>query len=177
LGSGAGWVFALMALGWTGLSQLPSAENLPIDDQGFQLPSSASIQGTGTSGKKAKILLTPEERFFSDPRSVYVNWSFVEPAEAPAFAVRGYAKPSPEQVATALIDGQKLLAPYAPQTAQGVIAIPVSAGDVRGIMLYDVKRRMLVERRIFKLDQLPSVERSWHALDRRKFFISVSLRI
>jgi hypothetical protein len=97
-----------------------------------------------------------------------VKWRFQEPAEAPALPVRGYARPTPEQVATALIDGQKLLAPYAPQTAQGVIAVPVATSDEPGIMLYDVKRRMLLERRIFKLEQLPQLDGSWHELDRRK---------
>jgi hypothetical protein len=162
LGSGVGWLLVLGGLGWSGWSHVPDA-----------VPSAQALQLSDApravaESEKPKILLTPEERFFSDPRSVYVDWNFEEPSEAPALPIRGYAKPTPEQVATALIDGQKLLAPYAPQTAQGIIAIPVAASDQPGVMLYDVRRRMLLERRIFKLEQLPTADRSWHELDRRK---------
>ena len=166
LGTGAGWVFAAMALGWGGWSHVPEDLKPSLIDEAEEV-AKAPAAGDNTSGKP-KIVLTPEEQFFTDPRSVYVNWSFVEPDEAPALPVRGYAKPTPEQVATALIDGQKLLAPYAPQTAQGVIAVPVATADEPGVMLYDVKRRMLLDRRIFKLEQLPRTERSWYELERKK---------
>jgi hypothetical protein len=162
LGSGAGWLLVIGGLGWTGWSHVPDTASVP---QAYKLPGEAGAAG---DSEKPKIVLTPEERFFSDPRSVYVDWKFEAPAEVPVLAVRGYVKPTAEQVATALIDGQKLLAPYAPQTAHGIIAIPVATSDQPGVMLYDVKRRMLLERRIFKLDQLPAADRSWHELDRRK---------
>ncbi|ATC65294.1 hypothetical protein CMV30_15805 [Nibricoccus aquaticus] len=167
LGSGLGWLLAVGALGWTGWSHMPQAETAPEGSElANQLPGVAGDPARPVG--KPKTVLTSEEQFFSDPRSVYVSWNFEEPDEAPALPVRGYAKPTPEQVATALIDGQKLLAPYAPQTAQGVIAIPVATSDEPGVMLYDVKRRMLLERRIFKLEQLPATDRSWHELNRRK---------
>lgn len=168
IGSASGWVMVMGVLVWTGWWHLPAST------PGGSGPRSTRATGSGVAGpaalndKTPKVMLTTEERFFSDPRSVYAPWNFQEPLNAPSLPVRGYARPTPEQVATALIDGQKLLAPFAPQTAQGVIAIPVPTGNEPGIMLYDVKRRMLVERRIFKLEQLPADERSWHELNRRK---------
>jgi hypothetical protein len=164
-GSGAGWLIVAAVLGWTSWSGSPSnATALNPVDAGTDY----ATDPTHTPHEK-KIVLTPEERFFSDPRSAYVSWDFPEPDHAPALPVSGYAIPTPEQVAMALIDGQKLLAPYAPHTASGVIAVPVAAGLRHpGVMLYDVKRRNLVERRIFTLDQLPDADRSWHELDHRK---------
>ncbi len=166
LAAGAGWFFAAVAFGWAGWSHMPETMKPSINTDGGT--EAVAAEAAAMESGKPKIVLTSEEQFFSDPRSVYVSWSFVEPAEAPELPVRGYAKPTPEQVATALIDGQKLLAPYAPQTAQGVIAIPVATSDEPGIMLYDIKSRMLMDRRIFKLEQLPQEERTWHALDRQK---------
>ena len=168
LGSASGWLLVMGVLGWTGWSHLPASVPTSVETE----QADSGVPGVSTPAaaddKKPKIVLTAEERFFSDPRSVYAPWNFEEPLNAPSLPVRGYAKPTAEQVATALIDGQKLLAPFAPQTAHGVIAIPVPTSTEPGIMLYDVKRRMLVERRIFKLEQLPVDERSWHELNRRK---------
>jgi hypothetical protein len=166
-GTVASWTLVLATLGWLAWPNLPASKS-PLESAYRQLPEITDA-GPKPAGGKPKILLTTEERFFSDPRSVYVNWSFEEPSYAPPLPVRGYAKPTPEQVATALIDGQKLVAPYAPQTARGVIAVPViTENNEPSVMLYDVKKRMLLDRRIFKLDQFPEVERSWHDLDRRK---------
>jgi len=126
----------------------------------------AHVSGTQT---RPALLLTPEERFFTDPRLVYVPWNFLEPAWAPALPVRGYAKPTAEQAAMALVDAQKLLAPFPPQGAKGVIAVPAltSRGEA-GLMLYDVKSRCLLDRRIYRLDQLPAESRVWYEVDQRK---------
>ena len=130
-----------------------------------------NAEASGVSGTPTRpaLLLTPEERFFTDPRLVYVPWNFPEPVRAPALPVRGYVKPTAEQTAMALIDARKLLAPFPPQGAKGVIAVPAmtSRGEA-GLMLYDVKSKRLLDRRIYRLDQLPADSRVWYEVDQRK---------
>ncbi len=166
-GAVGSWLLIAGMSVWTAWSISPPADpSLPPD---LAQATDAAPDGRPAEPVRPKITLTSEEIFFSDPRSLYESWAFEEPAQAPALAVRGYAKPTPEQVAAALIDGQKLLAPYAPQTARGVIAVPVTLeNDEPGIVLYDVTRRMLLDRRIFKLEKLPTPDRSWHELERVK---------
>jgi hypothetical protein len=163
-GTVGSWVLVTGMSVWTALSiSSPEDPRLPTD---HAHAGDVAPDGRPAEPVRPKITLTSEEIFFSDPRSLYESWAFEEPAQAPALAVRGYAKPTPEQVAAALIDGQKLLAPYAPQTARGVLAVPVLLeNDEAGVVLYDVTRRMLLDRRIFKLEKLPAPERSWHELE------------
>ena len=163
-GAVAGWLVVLGAFAWAGWSRMPE----PPPDLVSEQRSPAENAQAGSAPAKPKIALNAEERFFSDPRSAYVDWNFPEPETVPPLLVRGYARPTAEQVALALVDGQKLLAPFAPRSAHGIIAIPVATKTEPGVMLYDVEKRMLIDRRIFKLEQLPESERTWHALDNQK---------
>jgi len=158
------WTIAAVAFGWNLVSFEQRARSAAIAAEVELRERTEHI----AEEEKAKSPYTPEQRFFTDPHVSKEPWPFEEPAEAPTLWVRGYATPAPEQVANALIDGWKLLTPFTPNTTRGIIAVPVATGTSEpGVVLYDAQRKVLLDRRIYKLDQLPEAARTWHQMDGR----------
>ncbi len=158
------WLVVLVILIWSIVSHGNAKAASSAEEQRIRERLSAETP----ADEKPATPFTSEQRFFTDPQVSKEPWPFEEPAEAPTLWVRGYSTPTPEQVANALIDGWKLLMPYTPNSASGVIAVPVATDTSEpGVVLYDTRRKMLLDRRIYKLDQLPEMERTWHQMDGR----------
>jgi hypothetical protein len=165
LGAATGWLLLVIGAGWTAWQYSPG---LGISWARETRAGAPTLVGPPEPARDDKPVLTSEQRFFGDPRTLMEPWKFQEPTEAPPLPVRGVSKPTAEQIAGALIDGQRLLAPFPPAKVTGVIAVPVAAANEAGVMLYDAIERRLVERRIFQLEKFPDKARTWHELDRRK---------
>jgi hypothetical protein len=165
----AGWVLAGLVLLWSGLSRFeprfaPSHESSAVSDDLL----SSKAPTPGKNALKPKPELSAEERFFGNPQLQNEPWTFSEPSTVPRLTVTGYVTPTAQQIAAGLVDGQRLLYTYIPSQTQGVVAVPVAHDGSPAFLLYDARKRQLVERRIYRVATLPAVTPTWYQLDDRK---------
>jgi len=113
--------------------------------------------------------LSPDEYFYGDPRKLPRRWNVAKPSEAPAISVARVKPASSDEVAEALIDGQRLLLPYQQNSVDALIAVPVGGGDGSGLMLYDGRNRRVIAREVLQPAQRPA-DKSWFEVDKLKVF-------
>ncbi len=112
---------------------------------------------------------TQEENFFGDAKKPLRRWDVVKPASAPAVSLEKAMPADPDEVAAALIDGQRLLLSYKQNSIDAIIAVPVAGKNGSGLILYDGRNRRVIGRRVLLPSQLPS-EKSWFEVDKLKVF-------
>jgi hypothetical protein len=164
-GSLAGWVFVVLLLvagHWTphGNKTTPDLDPKAADAMAIE----NSMRAAPADAK-----LTPEEYFSGDPRKPPARWNVAKPAAAPAIPVAKVKPASSDEVAAAMIDGQRLLLPYQQNSVDALIAVPVSGGNGSGLILYDGRNRRVVGRQVLLPSQLPSKE-SWFEVGKLKVF-------
>ncbi len=155
------WMIPLFLLGpAVGVHIVPAAEvNRGDQEVAGSSPASAEVGPDGLS--------VAERRFFERPDRQYVVWEHTPPETAPAAPIMGTFEASPQQVAGALVAGQKLLLPYDLQSVNSLIAVPVSEDAELALMIYDGQLRALADRRVWVLKDRPE-PRSWLAVNRYK---------
>lgn len=112
---------------------------------------------------------TLEDVFYDNPVSPRARWSVARPEAAPSVPLVAVKPATPDDVARALIDGQRLLLPYQQSTVDALIAVPVGEKDGSGIMLYDGRNRRVLERQVLLPAQRPA-EKSWFEIEQLKVF-------
>jgi hypothetical protein len=74
---------------------------------------------------------------------------------------------TPDQVAFALVEGERELLPYRRRTVQPLIAVRVPTETGAGLVLFDSREGTVAERRVYLIGQMPPT-RSWFALDQNQ---------
>jgi hypothetical protein len=137
----------------------------------LQDPKAAAIRAIESAMKPAPSSekLTPEEYFFNDPKTPKLRWDIPKPETAPSTRLARVKSASSEDVASVLIDGQKLLLSYQPNSVDTLIAVPVVGKDGSGFMLYDGHNRRVIGRKVLMPTELPK-DKSWFEVDSMKVF-------
>ena len=104
---------------------------------------------------------------FGDPRRSRIAWDLPKPATVPPVAVERILVATPDQVAFALVEGERELLPYRRRTVQPLIAVRVPTETGAGLVLFDSREGTVVERRVYLIGQMPPT-RSWFALDQNQ---------
>ncbi|MFT3780824.1 MAG: hypothetical protein QM790_02340 [Nibricoccus sp.] len=112
---------------------------------------------------------TPEEMFYDDPNAPRVPWKVSKPASAQSAAITRLKPATSDEVALALVEGQRLLLPYQRSTIDSVIAVPLGNTPGSGLMLYDGRNRRVIAKSVVMPSQMPT-EKSWFEIDRLKIF-------
>ncbi len=97
---------------------------------------------------------------FGDPRNPRVAWSLAKPARVPPAGVKGIRVATPEQVAFALVEGERELLPFLRRTVKPLIAVRVAAEGGIGLILFDGADGTVAERRVYLVGQVPAPS-SW----------------
>jgi hypothetical protein len=100
---------------------------------------------------------------FGDPRRKRIAWDIPPPATMPPVHVDKVIVATPDQVAYALVEGEKELLAYLRHTVQPLIAIRVPTGTGMGFILFDSRDATVSERRVYMVSQMPPL-RSWFQL-------------
>ena len=161
----AGWAFIVLVLlagHWKPHGQSPAPDLDP------QAAAALAIENA-MKAAPADAKLTPEEYFSGDPRKPPARWNVAKPAAAPTIPVAKIKPASSDEVAAAMIDGQRLLLPYQQNSVDALIAVPVAGRDGSGLILYDGRNRRVIGRQVLLPSQLPS-EKSWFEVDKLKVF-------
>jgi len=164
MGPLAGWAFVallLIAGHWK-----PHGGTVPELD-----PKSAAALAIENAMKAAPAdaKLTPEEYFYGDPSKPPARWNIAKPVSAPAVPIARVKPATPDDVATALIEGQRLLLPYQQKSVDALIAVPVNGSNGSGLILYDGRNRRVIGRELLLPAQLPA-KKSWFEVDKLKIF-------
>jgi len=164
LGTMAGWSFIVLLIvagHWTS----HRAVSLEVDPNAA---AAIAIEKAMTAAP-ASEKLTPDDYFYGDPSKLPQRWNVAKPSVAPAIPVARVKPASSDEVAAALIDGQRLLLPYQQNSVDALIAVPVGSSDGSGLMLYDGRNRRVIARQVLQPTQLPA-DRSWFEVDKLKVF-------
>jgi hypothetical protein len=102
---------------------------------------------------------------FGDPRRRQIDWDIPRPAVVPTVDVGKILPATPEQVAYALVEGERELLKYRRSTVKPLIAVRVSTSTGQGFIMFDGQDGSVAERRVYQVKHLPP-ERSWFELDR-----------
>jgi len=113
--------------------------------------------------------LTQEENFYGDAKKPVQRWDVVKPSSAPAVPLANVKPAGSDEVAAALIDGQRLLLPYKQNSINAIIAVPVGGKTGSGLILYDGRNRRVIGRQVLLPTQLPA-EKTWFEVDKLKVF-------
>ena len=157
-GSIAGWLVLAMALGaaaHTGIQRLSAGRLAPTDAvvrDGIAAIPTDEVDAD-SAGPKA-------DWSFGDPRSPRIAWDIPRPASMPAFPMDESAPATPDQVAFALVEGERQLQPYRRHTVKSLIAIRVPAATGVGLMLFDGRDGTVAERRVHLVKEPPR-SRTW----------------
>ena len=160
----AGWLLAVLLLFWGYWK--PHGDALSAVD-----PTTAAAMAIekAMQAAPADAKLTAEEYFSGDPRNPLARWNHAKPTAAPAIPVAKVKPATADDVATALIDGQRLLLPYQQNSVDALIAVPVGGANGSGLILYDGRNRRVIGRQVFLPSQLPSDKR-WFEVEKLKVF-------
>jgi serine/threonine protein kinase len=164
IGPLAGWSFVVLLL----LAGYWKPHGGPMPDLDPKSAAALAIENA-MKAAPADAKLTPEEYFYGDPRKPPARWNIAKPASAPAVAIARVKPATPDDVALALIEGQRLLLPYQQKSVDALIAVPVNGNNGAGLILYDGRNRRVVGRELLLPAQLPA-EKSWFEVDRLKIF-------
>ena len=134
-------------------------------------PAAAAAQAIekSLSAGAAAEKLTPEDYFYDNPKVPRTRWKEAKPAQAPAIPVAKVKPATADDVAAALVDGQRLLLPYQRGSVNAPIAVPVKGKDGDGLILYDARNRRIIQREVLLPAQLPA-DKSWFEVDKLKVF-------
>jgi hypothetical protein len=102
---------------------------------------------------------------FGDPRRRRIDWNLPRPATMPKVDPAKVLVATPDQVAYALVEGERELIGYHRNTVEPLVAIRVPSEDGLEFILFDGRDGTVAERRIYLLDRLPPT-RTWFELDR-----------
>lgn len=168
------WFCALIA--WLVLSVVPfvgrmqraadsPANTVPVD------PHTAAVQAIENALKPAAPgeERTAEDFFFENPASPRARWNLARPEAVSSMPLAAVKPATPDDVARALIEGQRLLLPYQQSTVDTLIAVPVDGKDSSALMLYDGRNRRVLERQVLLPAQRP-VDKTWFEIDSLKVF-------
>jgi len=92
---------------------------------------------------------------FADPRNQRVAWNLQPHLAAPAIAVEKTLAASPDQVAFALVEGERELLSFLRRTVKPLIAVQVPTEAGTGLILFDGQEGTVAERKIYLVGQLP----------------------
>lgn len=163
-GTLAGWAlagFVLVAGYWKPFATRPA----PNDSKA----AAAEAIGKAMKSGVAEVERTAEDIFYDNPTKPRMRWDVARPADAPVAPLAKVKPASPDDVAMALIEGQRLLLPYQLSTVDALIAVPVQGKNGTGLMLYDGRNRRVIERQVLLPAQLPA-DKSWFEVDNLKVF-------
>lgn len=134
-------------------------------------PSAAAAEAIEKALKagSGEVERTVEDMFYDNPTKPRARWDVTRPEGAPVVPLAKVKPASPDDVATALIEGQRLLLPYQQSTVDALIAVPVEGEKGSGLMLYDGRNRRVIERQVLLPSQLPA-DKSWFEVDKLKVF-------
>ncbi|MFT3867378.1 MAG: hypothetical protein QM715_02660 [Nibricoccus sp.] len=141
------------------------SEIAPVDPQTAVLRAIEKSLTPAAPGEERTL----EDVFYDSPVSPRARWSVARPAAAPSVPLMDVKPATPDDVARALIDGQRLLLPYQQSTVDALIAVPVGGKDGSGIMLYDGRNRRVLERQVLLPRERPA-EKSWFEIEKLKVF-------
>jgi hypothetical protein len=102
---------------------------------------------------------------FGDPRHKQIPWDLPKPATMPKVGVGKILVATADQIAYALVEGERELTPYRRRTVEPLIAVRVHAEEAEGFILFDGRDGTVAERRVYLVDKVPPV-RSWFELGR-----------
>ena len=167
IGTFAGWAMLmtlLIAGHWNHFKAKPEAIPEP------STTAAMAIEKAMTAAP-ADVTPTAEERFFSDSKKPLERWSVAKPATAPVVPLAKVKSAGSDEVAAALIDGQRLLLAYQQSSIDAIIAVPVGGTGAKspGLMLYDGRNRRVIGHQVLLPSQLP-VEKSWFEVNKLKVF-------
>jgi hypothetical protein len=97
---------------------------------------------------------------FGDPRNHRVVWKLPKPAAVPPVEVRTRLEAKPDQVAFALVEGERELLPFLRHSVKPLIAIRVPTESGVGLILFDTGEGTVAERRVYVVGQEPPAP-SW----------------
>ncbi len=164
-GTLAAWavLLSLLIAGYWG--QFNVATELPAEPK----PDAAAVIESEMAAGPADEKPTQEEAFYGDAKKPLQRWDVVKPARAPAVPLAKVKPAGSDEIAAALIDGQRLLLPYKQKSIDAIIAVPVGGKNSSGLILYDGRNRRVIGRQVLLPSQLPS-EKSWFEVDKLKVF-------
>jgi hypothetical protein len=164
-GALAGWSLAVLVLVTSYWKPTASSSTQTVD------PKAAAAEAIEKALKAGagEVQRTAEDDFYDNPTKPRARWNVARPAEAPAVPLAKVKPASPDDVAMALIEGQRLLLPYQQSTVDSLIAVPVEGKSGSGLMLYDGRNRRVIERQVLLPAALPA-EQSWIEVDKIKVF-------
>jgi hypothetical protein len=111
---------------------------------------------------------------FGNPRNQRVAWNLPKPVVAPPVEVKSTLVATPEQVAFALVEGERELFPFLRRTVKSLVAVRVPTEAGVGLILFDGEDGTVAERRVYLVGQVPPAP-SWLNLGGREVvFLGVS---
>jgi hypothetical protein len=163
-GTLASWVLAGMVLVtsyWKPFAKTPA----PVD------PKAAAAEAIEKALKpgEGEVVRTVEDIFYDNPTKPRTRWDEARPVDAQVVPFAQIKPASPDDVAMALIEGQRLLLPYQQSTVDALIAVPVQGKQGSGLMLYDGRNRRVIERQVLSPAHLPA-DKSWFEVDKLMVF-------
>jgi hypothetical protein len=102
---------------------------------------------------------------FGDPRRPRVAWDLPPPPAVPPLGVEKILSATADQVAYALVEGERELLAYRRLTVKPLIAVRVPTETGLGFILFDSRDGTVAERRVYLVRQMPPM-RSWFGLGR-----------
>jgi hypothetical protein len=125
-----------------------------------------ALQGSQDGSEVGDARRPDADWSFGDPRRLRIAWDIPRPVTVPAGAVGKILVATPDQVASALVEGERELLPYRRATVEPLIAVRVPTEAGVGFILFDSRDGTVAERRIYLVDRLPPA-RSWLTLGGR----------
>jgi hypothetical protein len=164
-GSLVSWAMFIVALVVGYWKPNESSAKAPLD------PKAVAVQAIENALKPAppEEKPTAEDFFYDNPSKPRARWNIAKPAVAQAAPITKVKPASSDDVAQALIDGQRLLLPYQHNSVDALIAVPVGEKEGSGFMLYDGRNRRVIERQVLMPAKLPPAK-SWLEIETLKVF-------
>lgn len=142
-----------------------AARSAPVDARAAAAQAIEQAMKPAAPGEERTV----EDVFYDNPVSPRARWQAPRPETAPAFPLAAVKPATPDDVARALIDGQRLLLPYQQSTVDALIAVPLEGKDGSGLMLYDGRNRRIIERQVLLPAEKPAAQ-SWLEIEKLKVF-------
>jgi hypothetical protein len=130
---------------------------------GWTLSVRSVLTGTEETDPNARRPVT--DWSFGDPRRRQIDWDLPRPGIVPGIGVEKIIAATPDQIAYALVEGEREVMSYRRRTVEPLIAVRVPTKSGVEFIVFDSRDGAVAERRIFRVDRLPPV-RSWFELDR-----------
>jgi hypothetical protein len=111
---------------------------------------------------------------FGDPRNRRVAWNLSRPAPIPPIKVEQTLTATPDQVAFALVEGERELLPFLRRTVKPLIAVRVPTDTGVGLILFDSLEGTVAERRVYLVGGLPAAPSWFNLAGREAVFLGVA---